>query len=539
MTWSFFASKDLRARLAWLRRVLPFAVILAVLLYESINFFFLRGLSDVFHLLADLVVYGTVGPVTIWFTVNWISERVEESEQALVAKEQAEREQQRALQAAREQERLLAAVCSNSADAIITLDLDGIVRTWNRGAEMIFGYQAAEVIGKHFRLIVPPELQARGEIEWLAAQVQERGYIRNHETERIAKDGRTVVVDLTRTTLHNAQGEVIGSSAVLRDITERVRAEQAIQRLNLELEAKVAERTAQVAAATEELRRRNRALEKANQELQKLDELKTEFVSMVSHELRAPLTNINGSIELLLEGETPCYDHAHRELLQIVGEQSARLTRLVQGILNVSRIEAGQLVLQPQAFNMVALIEKVIGVWESRGVGNRFEHPTAQNLPSAWADRDRTEEILFNLIDNAIKYSPEATAIRLEAETDGQVIVVSVSDRGVGIPVEEVDKIFDKFHRVDRGDSTETYGHGLGLYICRRLVEAQGGRIWAESTLGEGSTFRFSLPLAGRSEIEPPGGARRPGGSRAHPPTEAAWSGDGEPTEESARGGWR
>ena len=514
MTRSFFGSKDLRARLAWLRRVLPLAVFLAVLIYETFSFFFLRAFSDVLHLLANLLIFGTIGPVTIWFTVNWIAQRIEEADRALAAKEQAEREQQRALEAAREQERLLAAVCSNSADAIITLDNAGVIKTWNRGAEMIFGYQADEVVGKHFRVIIPPELDARGEVEWLAEEVKARGFIRNYETERIAKDGRRVSVDLTRTVLDNEQGEVIGSSAVLRDITERVRAEQAIQQLNLDLEAKVAERTAQLAAATDELRQRNRELEKANQDLQKLDELKSEFVSMVSHELRAPLTNINGSIELLLSGDAPCYDRSHRELLEIVSEQSARLTRLVQGILNVSRIEAGQLILQPQAFNIVMLIEKVIGVWESRGVANQFEHPTAQNLPSVWADRDRTEEVLFNLIDNAIKYSPERAPIRIDAAADDKFVTVSISDRGIGIPLDEVDKIFDKFHRVDRGDTTETYGHGLGLYICRRLVEAQGGEIGVESILGEGSTFRFALPLAGRSELEPVVSPRRQAGGR-------------------------
>jgi signal transduction histidine kinase len=137
------------------------------------------------------------------------------------------------------------------------------------------------------------------------------------------------------------------------------------------------------------------------------------------------------------------------------------------------------------------------------------------NLPSVWADRDRTEEILFNLIDNAIKYSPEGAAIRLDAESDGKYVYVSVADRGIGIPEDEIDKIFTKFHRVDRSDASENYGHGLGLYICRRLVEAQGGQIWVESVLGEGSTFRFSLPLAGRAEIEPVGGKRQtPGGRR-------------------------
>lgn len=511
MTRSLLGSKDLRARLSWLRRVLPLTIFAAVLLYQISDFFFLRDISEILHFSANLIAYGIIGPIALWFTINWISARLEERENALAAKARAEMERQRAIEAAHEQERLLATVCSNSADAIITLDNDGIIRTWNRGAEMIFGYAAEEVIGKHFKIIVPPEIEARGELAWLSDQMSARGYIRNFITERIAKDGRRVIVDLTRTSLHNERGEIVGSSAILRDITSRVQSEQAIQQLNLELEAKVAERTSQLAAATEELRRRNQELEKANLELQELDELKSDFVSMVSHELRAPLTNINGSIELMLEGDSPCYDREHREMLQIVREQSARLTRLVQGILNVSRIEAGQLVLQPQAFNIVSLIEKVTDVWESRGVSNRFGRPRAMNLPSVWADRDRTEEILFNLIDNAIKYSPEAAVIRVDAESNGQHVTVSVSDQGIGIPADEIEKIFDKFHRVDRRDASESYGHGLGLYICRRLVEAQGGQIWADSVLGEGSTFRFSLPLAGRSETEHAGGMRRRG----------------------------
>jgi PAS domain S-box-containing protein len=512
MTRSLFLSKDLHARLLTLRRVLPLAVSLAVVAYEGVSFWLFSSTPNVVRTLFDLLLYGTIGPVAIWFTIGWITQRIEEAEGALAARDQAEQEQQRAVQAARAQERLLAAVCSNSADAIITLDNAGIIQTWNRGAEMIFGYTADEIVGKHFRVILPPELDARGEVEWLAEQVKARGFIRNYITERVAKDGRRVIVDLTRTVLRDENGAVIGSSAALRDITERVRAEQAIQQLNLELEAKVAERTAQLAKATDELRRRNRELELANQELQKLDALKSEFVSMVSHELRAPLTNINGSIELLLSGDAPCYDRGHRELLQIVSEQSARLTRLVQGILNVSRIEAGQLVLQPQAFNIVALIEKVIGVWESRGVTHPFEHPQAQNLPSVWADRDRTEEVLFNLIDNAIKYSPEGAPIRIEAEVRGASVAIAVMDRGIGIPADEVDKIFDKFHRVDRSDHAETYGHGLGLYICRRLIEAQGGEISVESVLGEGSTFRFTLPLAGRCESDLLGGVKRQAG---------------------------
>ncbi len=509
MTW-LFASRDLRARLLLLRRYLPIAVFAVVLLYQLFSLFFLHTGSEVIHFITDLIAYGLVGPLAAWFTINWIVQRVDERELALAAKDKAERERQRAQEIAGERDRLLAAITANSADAIIGLDNDGIVQTWNRGATMMFGYTADEMMGKHYRLIVPSDLESRGEVDWLAAQMRQQGFIRNYETERTAKDGRRVIVDLTRTEMRNEKGELVGSSAILRDITARVQAEQAIQQLNLELETKVIERTAQLANTSEELRRRNEELERANEELKKLDELKSEFVSMVSHELRAPLTNINGSIELLLEGSGACYDHDHREMLQIIREQSARLTRLVQGILNVSRIEAGQLVLQPQAFNIIGLIEKVIDLWETRGTPNPLVHPRAVNLPSVWADRDRTEEILINLVDNAIKYSTEGAPIMIDAESNSRFIAVSVSDRGIGIPEEEIDKIFEKFHRVDRKDAMETYGHGLGLYICRRLVQAQGGQIWVESVVGEGSTFRFSLPLAGRADMEPASDARRP-----------------------------
>ncbi len=509
MMLSFLSSKDLHVRISGVRRFLPFAVFVFVLLYQFFSYFLLRNVNEILHYAADLTAYGIIGPVAAWFTLSWLAQQIQARETALADKARAESEQQRALEAVREQERLLAAVCSNSADAIISMDPQGMIRTWNRGAEMMLGYTEQEVIGKHYRLLVPEEIQARGELEWLQQQMREGGFIRNYETERIAKNGRRVIVDLTRTIIRNDRGEVVGSSAVLRDITERVRSEQAIQQLNLELEAKVAERTSQLAATSEELRRRNAELMEANQDLQKLDELKSEFVSMVSHELRAPLTNINGSLELLLEGDGACIDPVHREMLQIVSEQSQRLTRLVQGILNVSRIEAGQLVLQPQVFNIISLIEKVIGVWESRGVSNSFERPRTVNLPSVWADRDRTEEILFNLIDNACKYSPESATICINADANDSSVVISVSDQGIGIPAEELAKIFDKFHRVDRRDASENYGHGLGLYICRRLVEAQGGEIWVDSVLGEGSTFYFSLPLAGRGEPEHAGGTRR------------------------------
>lgn len=282
-------------------------------------------------------------------------------------------------------------------------------------------------------------------------------------------------------------------SWITDQLKEKEKAEARIRQLNRELEQRVARRTEELARAYAELQERNEALEAANEELKELDQLKSDFVSMVSHELRAPLTNINGSIELML-ADNNMDSTAQRTMLRIIGEQSARLTRLVQGILNVSRIEARKLEIHPQDVAVKPLMKKVIENLTQRENLHEFRLPE-DPLPSVWADPDRLEEILANLIDNAVKYSPDGGTIRLSARKSDNRLIISVSDPGVGIPAKELHKIFEKFHRVDRGDARTTYGHGLGLYISKRLIESHGGDIWVESRVGEGSTFSFTLPL--------------------------------------------
>jgi len=287
---------------------------------------------------------------------------------------------------------------------------------------------------------------------------------------------------------------------IMVQIVEKEKAERKIRQLNRELEARVAQRTEELARAYEELRERNLALEAANEELKELDQLKSDFVSMVSHELRAPLTNINGSIELMLSDDS-MDPETQRAMLRIIAEQTARLTRLVQGILNVSRIEARKLEIHPEVVFIRSTLEKVVREIMQTTDRHVFELPD-HSLPPVWADPDRLQEILSNLLDNAVKYSPEGGTIRIGAQVLEDRMVISVSDPGMGIPAKELDKIFEKFHRVDRGDARATYGHGLGLYISKRLVEAHGGNIWVESELGQGSTFYFTLPLAETDEVE-------------------------------------
>ncbi len=285
---------------------------------------------------------------------------------------------------------------------------------------------------------------------------------------------------------------------VERDLIEREQVQQKIRELNRHLETKVAERTQELSQANEELRHRQQELENANTELLQLDALKSEFVSLVSHELRAPLANISASLQLLLsDDDTSQLTSSQREMLSLANEQAERLTRLVKGIMGVSRLEAGQMTLALAAFDILPLINRTLEQWQACATDYVWRGPQTQNLPSVMADPDRVEEVLTNLLDNAYKYSSAGSTVQVNVYPIQDHMVIGVSDQGQGIPTSELEKIFDKFHRVERGDARQTYGYGLGLYISRKLIQAMGGRLWAESEMGRGSTFFFSLPLAG------------------------------------------
>lgn len=271
-------------------------------------------------------------------------------------------------------------------------------------------------------------------------------------------------------------------SWIAENLARRAEAEAQVRQLNRELEAKVDDRT--------------RELVRANEELQEIDRLKSEFMNMVSHELRAPLTNISGAIELLAGSHGGPDARSTPQLLGIIADQSDRLTQLVEGILKVSRIEAGHLMLTPSYFEIGPVILRAMDRVRSRTRNHQFRMETVDPLPPVWADQDRVEQILAALLDNAVKYAPEGGPIVVRARSRGLHQQVSVSDAGMGIPEEHLSRIFEKFHRVDTSDAKETYGHGLGLYLARRLVEVQGGKMWAESQLGEGSTFHFTLPMS-------------------------------------------
>lgn len=240
-------------------------------------------------------------------------------------------------------------------------------------------------------------------------------------------------------------------------------------------------------------------------EIRSIERMKTAFVSTVSHELRTPLTSIKGFISTLLQDEDGTfYDFdTQREFYKIIDMECDRLTRLISDLLNVSRIEAGRaLDLNPKPVTLPPLIEKVTTVQRSYTNKHELIVNIQSELPVIVADEDKVDQILTNLINNAIKYSPKGGNVTITALADGEIVRMAVSDQGMGISKDHLPKVFDRFHRVDNRDTRTVGGTGIGLYLVKHLVEAHGGKIWIESEVGKGSSFIFELPKCPPQFIE-------------------------------------
>lgn len=273
----------------------------------------------------------------------------------------------------------------------------------------------------------------------------------------------------------------------------------ALETMNRSLEVLVAERTHHLEAVTTKLAA-------ANADLLQLDRMKSEFVSLVSHQLRAPLTNINGALEIVAQ-DADRLPSSSRRTLQILSLESQRLSRLIQTILDVSRIEAGQLNLRLGPIAIEPLLGRTFAA-TLEGEPDRplaLKVPTA--LPPAWADEMLVEEIVRNLLENALHYSPPGTPVEVSARARDTLIEIAVVDHGPGVPLEEHDQIFRSFHRLGDAETT-TKGYGLGLYFADKLVRAQGGTITLESPVWPddaepGARFVFTLPIAAEEPDEP------------------------------------
>lgn len=380
---------------------------------------------------------------------------------------------------------LLAAIVSSSDDAIVSKTLDGIITSWNAGAERLFGYSPAEAIGQSITFIIPTE--RRAEETEILQRIRQGERVEHFETVRVAKNGQTLDVSLTISPVRDRHGRVVGASKVGRDISARKRA------------------AADAQAAKELLTESRDELQRLNAELLEADRRKDEFLAVLAHELRNPLAPIRNAVNYLRLKAAP--DPALQNARDIIDRQVKHLVRLVDDLLDVSRISSGKISLQKERVSLALIVTNAIE--SSRPAIESENHHLTVTLPAEPvyldADLTRLAQVLQNLLINAAKYTPRGGKIGLHAEVDGQSIAIRVVDTGIGIPREMLSRVFDLFAQVDRSIERSAGGLGIGLTLVQRLVELHGGTVEANSDgPGTGSEFTVRLPAWSESgEVSP------------------------------------
>lgn len=232
-------------------------------------------------------------------------------------------------------------------------------------------------------------------------------------------------------------------------------------------------------------------------ELRRLEKIRQDFVANVSHELRTPLTSIKGYAETLLEGALLDKDNA-KDFIEIIYRDSDRLAKLIDDLLDLSKIESGKLKMVFLPCDILEVIKRTIKILEAQAKGKSISVSlnVAGSLPKVVADETRISQVLLNLLDNAIKYTPEGGKVSISAFIKDKFVYVDITDTGIGIPEKDLPRIFERFYRVDKARSRELGGTGLGLSIVKHIVQAHEGQVWVESKLGQGSTFSFTIPQA-------------------------------------------
>jgi signal transduction histidine kinase len=244
------------------------------------------------------------------------------------------------------------------------------------------------------------------------------------------------------------------------------------------------------------------AFNRMSAELDQLERLRRDLVANVSHELKTPISALRAHLENLLDG----VERPDPETLQVMLAQSERLGRLVDQLLDLSRLESGDVPLHREPVALGPLVSEVVSEIEVASAGHdvALERAVPEGLPDVYADRERIHQVLFNLLDNAVRFTPAGGRVTVSAERSDGSVDVHVTDTGPGIPPEHLPRLFERFYRADPARSQKEGGTGIGLAIARSVVEAHGGRIWAESVVGVGSTFRFTLPAAKVAEEPAP-----------------------------------
>jgi PAS domain S-box-containing protein len=373
-----------------------------------------------------------------------------------------------ALKLAQEAQWVLGAIVESADDAIVSKTLDGIITSWNPGARRLFGYTADEVVGKSITLLVPDAY--RDEEPLILEKLRRGERVDHYETKRVRKDGTIIDISLTISPVRDQSGQIIGASKIARDITERRRFE--------------AERA--------QLLEKEKA---ARQEAEAASRIKDEFLAVVSHELRTPLNAVLGWTAVL---ERQRGEDTVIQAVEVIKRNAGIQKRMIEDLLDMGRILAGKMTIKTEQVNLLAVsnaaLETVAPAAAAKGI--RIEKHFDESLPSITGDADRLQQVAWNLLSNSIKFTPQNGTVHLVIKCDASHLELRVSDTGKGIHPDFIPHIFERFAQGDSSLSRQQAGLGIGLALVRYLVEAHGGRVWADSPgEGLGSTFTVQLPV--------------------------------------------
>lgn len=378
-----------------------------------------------------------------------------------------------------EREALLASIINSSNDGIISKNLEGIITSWNKGAETIFGYTDEEAIGKSIGLIIPPELFVEEEPKILA-QIKSGAYIKHYETVRITKSGELIDVSLTVSPIKNAIGDIVGASKVVRNITDKKRTEILLQAQNAALTASAKE----LVQLNEDLEKKAKSLAAINTELE-------QFAYVASHDLQEPLRMVTSFLTQLNNKYTDLLDEKGKKYIAFAVDGAKRMRQIILDLLEFSRV--GRVDTPLEVVPTMDIIDN-IKVLYAKELEDKNAKLIYSNLPELKSFAIPLRQVFQNLIGNALKYSRQdiAPIVTLVATEFNDYWQFSITDNGIGIQEEYFDKIFIIFQRLH---SKETYaGTGIGLAITKKIVDYWGGKIWLTSVENEGSTFYFTIP---------------------------------------------
>lgn len=363
----------------------------------------------------------------------------------IVKEQERKTELIRMLEESEMQLRMATDIVESSYDAIISKKLDNTITSWNSSAEEMFGYTAEEIINKSTLLLLPEDLVE--EEQEILARLKRGERLTHFETRRITKERKVLDVSLTMSPIVDASGHITGISKIIRDITEKKLEEQR----------------------------------------------KNDFVAMVSHELKTPLTSILSYIQLLLSKVKKTDDSFGIQMLTRTEIQAKRMVNMINDFLNVARLEEAKVHLSNSEFELTALLQEIIHEIQVTNTSHHIESDCCEAM--LYGDRDKIGQVFTNLISNAIKYSPIGSTILIRCELVEGAVKISVKDEGVGISSKDQEKLFERFYRVDDERIKNVSGFGIGLYLVSEILRYHNTKIEVQSSIGAGSIFFFTLPL--------------------------------------------